>query len=251
MLRYWDIAQSLRRDIESGRYGVGDRLPTEEQLVESFGASRHAVREALRLLTEDGLISRRPRAGSMVIGLAPQVHFTQRVASMQEVLNYPSTTERRPVSSGYVTADHDLAGLLRCAVGTSWFRFETMRYAQGSPLPLCHTYVYVRPEFAGITRHKKHGVLPFADQIQDLYGVAAESTDFEISASVVSEATAGLLKVPVGSAALTTVRRYSSSDGRVFEVSVAVHPAQRYTFNFHLKRERAATAGKRATGTAG
>src|SRR4051812_43207872 len=113
MLRYWDIAEALRQDIASGRHAVGDKLPTEEQLVEAFGASRHAVREALRLLTEDGLISRRPRAGSLVIAQSPPAHFTQRVASVQELLRYPPTTERRPVSTGYVTADHELAVLLR------------------------------------------------------------------------------------------------------------------------------------------
>ena len=63
MQRYWDIADTLRRNIANGRYAVGEKLPTEEQLVEAFQSSRHAVREALRLLTEDGMISRRPRAG--------------------------------------------------------------------------------------------------------------------------------------------------------------------------------------------
>jgi GntR family transcriptional regulator len=55
---------------------------------------------------------------------------------------------------------------------------------------------------------------------------------------------ATVLKVAEGSAALTTVRRYCDADGRVFEVSIAVHPAQRYTFNFHMQREKGA-AGKR------
>jgi GntR family transcriptional regulator len=244
MLRYWDIADALRQAIAAGRYAVGDKLPTEEQLVEAFGASRHAVREALRLLTEDGLISRRPRAGSLVIGQSPSAHFTQRVASVRELLRYPPTTERRPVANGPVKAGPELAQLLRCPEGTPWFCIETLRFAAGSPLPLCHTHVYVRPEYAGIVGHREHGSIMFADQIADLYGVTAESTDFEISASLVTEPSAGVLKVAEGSAALTTVRRYCDADGRVFEVSIAVHPAQRYTFNFHMQREKGA-AGKR------
>lgn len=246
MRRYEEIAQSLRADIGSARYPVGSKLPTEEQLVESFGASRHAVREALRLLTEDGLISRRPRAGSLVIGQSPQVHFTQRVASMQEVLNYPATTERRGLSTRHVKADFELAATLRCAAGTAWFRIETMRYASGSVLPLCLTHVFVRPEFAGITRHRLHGSMPFADQIAELYGVHADSTDFEIAAALVPAAYADRLKVAAGSAALTTIRRYADGSGNVFEVSVAVHPAERYTFNFHLQRERSAGPKRRA-----
>lgn len=72
----------------------------------------------------------------------------------------------------------------------------------------------------------------------------AASTDFEISASLVPEPSAALLKVPAGAAALTTIRRYADADGRLFEVSIAVHPAPRYSFNFQLRRERAAP-GKR------
>lgn len=160
------------------------------------------------------------------------------MASVQEIINYPPDTERRELSSGWVTADADLAPRLRCAVCAAWHRFETMRFAAGSPLPLCHTHVYVRPEYAGIARHRHHGQLPFADQIAELYGVYAERTDFEISASTVSEASAALLKVPAGAPALVTVRRYADEQGRLFEVSVAVHPAPRYSFNFQLRRER-------------
>jgi len=246
MQRYWDIADTLRRDIANGRYALGEKMPTEENLVETFQSSRHAVREALRLLTEDGMISRRPRAGSLVIGQTPTAHFTQRVASVQELLRYPSTTERRPVSTGYVQADHELAQQLRCAAGASWFCIETHRFAAGSLLPLCHTRVYVRPEYAGIVRHRRHGTIMFADQIADMYGVHAESTDFEISASLVTGTSAIVLEVAEGSAALTTVRRYSDADGRVFEVSIAVHPAQRYTFNFHMQREKVSASPKRA-----
>jgi GntR family transcriptional regulator len=245
-MRYWEIAQALREEIAGGSHALGGRLPTEAELMQAYGASRHAVREALRLLTEDGLISRRPRSGSTVVALSPQLHFVQRVASIQEIINYPPDTQRRELASGWVTADADLAPSLRCAVGTPWFHFESMRFAAGSPLPLCHTHVYVRPEYAGIARHRRHAQLPFADQIADMYGVHAASTDFEISASLVPEASAALLKVAAGAAALTTIRRYADADGRLFEVSIAVHPAPRYSFTFQLRRERAAPAKRSA-----
>jgi DNA-binding GntR family transcriptional regulator len=245
-MRYWEIAQTLRDEIVGGRHALGSRLPTEEQLMQAYGASRHAVREALRLLTEDGLISRRPRAGSTVVALSPQLHFVQRVASVQELINYPATTERREIASGYVMADHELAAVLRCAPGAAWFCFETVRCATGSRVPLCHTHVYVRPEYAGIARHRQHGQLPFADQIADLYGVQADSTILEVTAAEVPKASAAVLKVPAGSPALTTIRRYVDEEGRQFEVSIAVHPAPRYAFTIQLRRERA-VAAKRGT----
>lgn len=245
-MRYWEIAQTLREEIAGGGHPLGGRLPTEAQLMQAYGVSRHAVREALRLLTEDGLISRRPRAGSTIVALEPQLHFVQRVASIQEIVKYPSDTERRDLSTARVTADAELAAVLRCAAGTPWFRFETIRFAAGSSLPLCHTHVYVRPEYAGIANQQPIPQITFAEQIAQAYGVHAAVTDFEILASLVPEASAAILKVSVGSAALTTIRRYTDADGRLFEVSVAVHPAPRYTLSFQLRREHANPRRRRA-----
>jgi DNA-binding GntR family transcriptional regulator len=247
-LRYWDIANLLRRDIEKGRYKLGDRLPTEEQLLVAFDASRHSVREALRVLTEEGLLLRRPRAGSTVIARTAERHFTQRMASVQELLNYPNTT-RKTLWSGYVQASHELAAILKCPVGANWFCLRSLRIPVGSAMPFCQTDIYIAPQFAGVTRHKKHLLIPVVDQIAELYGVQADSTDIEFSAGIMPKEVAQLLHVPLNSATLNVVRRYAGSDGKVFEVTISMHAAQRYTYNFHLKREqpvRAKRAGKSA-----
>ncbi len=238
------------RDIETGHYRVGDRFPTEEQLLDQFGSSRHCIREALRVLTEDGLLSRRPRAGSTVIASTPLMHFRQRLASVQELLNYPQQTIRKTISVSYVVADHDLAAALKCSIGASWFRIQALRLASGSSMPVCQTDIYIAPEFASVTRHKKHELIPVADQIAEIFGKVADSTDIEISAGLVFKPVAQLLHVPVGSAALNVVRRYASSDGKVFEVTVSVHPAQRYTYSFHLKREQSAARKRGAKAAA-
>jgi GntR family transcriptional regulator len=244
-LRYWDIANLLRKDIQTGRYKLGDRLPTEEQLLDTFSASRHSVREALRVLTEEGLLLRRPRAGSTVIATTAERHFTQRMASVQELLNYPNTT-RKTLWSGYVQATHELADVLKCPVGATWFLLRSLRIPAGTTLPVCQTDIYIAPQFAGVTKHKKHLVIPVVDQIADLYDNPADSTDIEISATLVTKEVASVLKVPAGSAGLNVVRRYAGSDGKVFEVTISVHAAQRYTYNFHLKREQPVPRTKRS-----
>jgi GntR family transcriptional regulator, transcriptional repressor for pyruvate dehydrogenase complex len=50
------IHAALRRDILTGAYAPGDALPSERQLSDELGASRHAVREALKRLQEAGLV---------------------------------------------------------------------------------------------------------------------------------------------------------------------------------------------------
>jgi len=245
-LRHWDVANVLRQQIRDGRYPVGQRLPTEEQLCRQFDVSRHTLREALRALTEDGLIFRRPRTGSVVIAVNTVSHLTQSVASIQELLNYGSQTVRETIKTEYVTADHELAERLKCPVGASWFHIQALRFAVGSSTPLCHTDIYILPMYAGVMGHKKHLLMPIADQIEEMYGEVAESTQIDIFASEIQEPIATLLKVDVGSPGLTVARRYANSEGTIFEVAFGVHAANRYTYSFHLKRDRRESqAGKR------
>jgi len=60
------ISQQLHADISAGKYGAAGRLPSEAQLVESFGVSRPTVGRALLDLQNAGLIERRAGSGSYV-----------------------------------------------------------------------------------------------------------------------------------------------------------------------------------------
>ncbi|KUN22515.1 GntR family transcriptional regulator [Streptomyces corchorusii] len=51
------IADTLRERIRAGVLRVGERLPTQADLAEEFGVERGTVRQALRVLHEDGLLS--------------------------------------------------------------------------------------------------------------------------------------------------------------------------------------------------
>lgn len=52
-----EIADALRDRIRTGDLKAGDRLPTQADLAEEFGVERGAVRQALRLLQEAGLLT--------------------------------------------------------------------------------------------------------------------------------------------------------------------------------------------------
>src|SRR5207244_9276457 len=62
------VAEELRTLILSGSLKPGERL-VEERLTERFGVSRPPLREALRLLEQEGLVERRPRRGTIVTAL--------------------------------------------------------------------------------------------------------------------------------------------------------------------------------------
>ncbi|HEY1609021.1 MAG TPA: FadR/GntR family transcriptional regulator [Paraburkholderia sp.] len=60
------IVQELGVQIVGGAFAPGQRLPAEPSLCDAYGASRPVVREAIRVLAAKGLISSKPRVGSVV-----------------------------------------------------------------------------------------------------------------------------------------------------------------------------------------
>lgn len=64
--KYHRIAGAIRNRIESGEFLPGQKLPPETFWVERYDASIPTVREALRLLRQDGLVESRHGVGTFV-----------------------------------------------------------------------------------------------------------------------------------------------------------------------------------------
>lgn len=65
-LLYVKIADAIHSYIQENNLKSGDRLPSERKLAEQLGAGRHSIREALRVLENQGIIEVRMGAGTFV-----------------------------------------------------------------------------------------------------------------------------------------------------------------------------------------
>lgn len=63
---YEQIVQQIEQSIVEGLLNPGDQLPTERELAQQFGVSRTAVREAVKTLTEKGLVEAFSGRGTFV-----------------------------------------------------------------------------------------------------------------------------------------------------------------------------------------
>lgn len=64
---YEEVVEEIGLRIVGGIYAVDEVLPIEEDLVEEFGVSRTVIREAVKVLTEKGLLRPRARLGTVVL----------------------------------------------------------------------------------------------------------------------------------------------------------------------------------------
>jgi len=66
MKKYEIILRDLEKKIHEGRYPENELLPSENQLTVLYQTSRATVRQALKILEENGIIQRRHGFGSIV-----------------------------------------------------------------------------------------------------------------------------------------------------------------------------------------
>lgn len=92
------VRDELRRQIQTGEYKPGDRLPSESRLTQDFGVSRTVVREAIAALRADGIVEPKQGAGVFVLPPSESVPAFRdvdpdRVSSIIEILELRTALE--------------------------------------------------------------------------------------------------------------------------------------------------------------
>lgn len=231
--RYQQIAQMLRAAIANGTYKVGDLLPTEQELCATHEISRHTARDALRLLSEAGLVTRKRRAGTVVAAATPPNLFVQPLGGFQDLLQYARDARLKIMAYGPAPADGFARELGLDPAG--WLELRGQRGTGTATVGL--TRVLVRADCApDQTEIETHPTI--ADAIEARYGIAATRIDQQISAMVLDGRVAALLGSEPGAAALLTRRLYHDGHGALFLASESAHPADRFVYSMSFNRER-------------
>jgi GntR family transcriptional regulator len=238
--RYAQVARDLAQGIATGRFPIGSLLPTELELCERYGASRHTVRAALRELQELGLVSRRKRVGTRVEAASPSSGYRQSLASIEDLVQFGATHRRVVREIEDVIADRALARALGCPPGTRWLRISSLRMSGGpGTAPIGWTDVYVDAAYSDL-RDVVRDVpkVLISTLIESRYGRRVVEVRQDIQAVLMPRHLAVELKVEAGTPALRIVRHYVDQAGEAFEISVTTHPADRFTFSIRLRRDR-------------
>jgi GntR family transcriptional regulator len=142
---YRQIAEDLRGRIESGELASGSQLPTELELRDMYSASRNTVRDAVKWLTNLGLVVTRPGQGTFVtedtnpfvITLSgdPKTGFGggegARYRSEVSERNRKATTS--PIQVEIQEASPSVAARLRIARGSEIVSRHEKRFIDGTP----------------------------------------------------------------------------------------------------------------------
>lgn len=237
--RYLQMAGELREAILAGEF-TGKTFPTETVLCERFDVSRFTVREALRRLEAEGLISRRRGSGTTVQPPAARggaLH--QPLSNVGELLQYArgSAVVYRPTGEGPLPLE--IAEQIASDTSGTWRSFSGLRQQAMGERPIAATTAYFHERLGegvdGLDLNASSRTL--FSQIEQLTGVSAATVSQDIQAIAADDVIAAALEVEEGSPVLRILRCYIDRKGQVFEISVSHHPGDRFAYSMHIDVE--------------
>ncbi|MDX2159289.1 MAG: GntR family transcriptional regulator [Hyphomicrobiaceae bacterium] len=236
---YVQLAQTIGERIAKGAYPIGTLLPTEAELGVSFGVSRYTVRQAIQHLRTQGLVSARKGVGTRVEAQIAAPSYTQSMRSLGELLQYATETRLDVVKVEEVEARGRLAELLGCRPKKPWMRIAGIRHgAHGEP-PHCFNEVLIDSAYSALAQEAGSLRTAIWSLIETRFGETVVEVDQEIEATLLDAETARLLEAEPGEPALKFTRRYYVTGRRLVELSVSIHPADRFSYHMTIRREGA------------
>lgn len=233
--RYLQVSEALEAAIADGRYPVGGLLPTEIELCDTFSVSRHTVREALRRLTDAGLVQRRQGSGSQVIAAHRYGTYVHAMRSLGELFQYAADTRFRIDDIREVVPDPaEAPGVGR--PGEVWLIVRGLRLDKDEG-PICWSDVFIARSFAGIAGELRGHQGAIYSLIEARFGVQVADVDQEITALPMPAGPGAALNVSRKAWAVRVIRRYRDAAGALMLASVNHHPADRFSYSMRLKRE--------------
>ena len=214
------VTTAVANDVASGRLQPGDRLESERSLAERLGVSRVTVRNALRILAQDGLIVSAPGRGHFVApaGIGEPPNRLMGFTELARMLGL--TASARVISAETRPATYDEASALRIVPGAPLFDVERLRLLDGLPvvvdrtrLALGHVPDIEDVDFSGASLFEHLGAV----------GLPPATSDFEIQAVPAESEDADLLDVDVGHPLLIIRESGRTANGEPIYLGVAAY----------------------------
>jgi GntR family transcriptional regulator len=129
---YSQLASILRQRIAEGEFHAGDRLPTEAELMRTYGLSPVTVRRAVKILVDERAVSATPGRGTFVEA-ASIATATFDLGSFRAILADPAVTVRM-LSVRILPASSRVARMLDVAVRARVISIRRLLYRDGVPI---------------------------------------------------------------------------------------------------------------------
>ncbi len=226
--RYQQLKDLIIERISSGELQPSDRVPSENDLVESQNVSRMTANRALRELTSEGYVERVAGRGTFVSDYRSRSHLVEVHNIADEIERRGHVHSSQVVRQSRQRARGEVARALHVEQGTEVFHLLLVHYENGAPIQIEDRHVLT--SFApGCVDQDFESVTPSAY----LTGVAPlQEAEQVVRASMPNAAVRQRLQIDDNEPCLVVMRR-TWSRGRPVTFARLHHPGSRYELTGH------------------
>lgn len=226
--------RGLQDAVQSGQFSAGSRLPSERVLAERLGASRTSVRQALRALSDSGLISATPHGGWQVASATyregPNLLRSFSQSAADRGLHAGADVIRRVVRAATLDEADELAMAPASPV------LELVRLRRMDGVPICVTVACLPMQLAGPLAQTDLTDRSLFAALEQECEVIVSRCRYEVQAAGASPEIAGLLGVDEGSPVLIGSELVVDQHDRPVIVGRSTYRGDAYRFQATLFR---------------
>lgn len=221
--RYQQLKDLIIRRISSGELRPSDRVPSENELVESMSVSRMTANRALRELNEEGYVERVAGRGTFVSDFRSQSHLLEVHNIADEIRRRGHTHSSRVIRNSRQHARGKVAKALHVEQGTDVFHLLLVHFENDVPIQLEDRHVLA--SFAPYCHEQDFAAITPSAYLTSI--APLQEAEQVVRASLPNRAVSEYLQYGDDEASLVVIRR-TWSDGRPVTFARLHHPGSRY-----------------------
>ena len=231
---YYQIQQSLLKQITTGRLKTGDLLPSEQEISARLGISRMTARQALKSLCHLGLTYSRRGKGTFVSGIKLEKNFRQVQSFTEEMKARGLKPEARVLSFQTIPARGDIAEALKLPVGEPVVSLRRLRLADSWPMGIecSHLPARICPDILQVFNPSKS----LYQTLWKRYGILMAVAEEVVEVGQANAEEARLLRTRPGSPVFQFTRTSYLQDGHPVEYVKSIYRGDRYKIVTRLTR---------------
>lgn len=189
---YLQLRDILVEEIESGEWKPNSRIPSENELSNTYGLSRMTTRSVLSDLVKEGLLYRVQGKGTFVAEkIVTTSPYYMGVREQLEKMGYE--VETKVIEHGIVACPDSVAKKMGLEKGMSVYRIKRVRNIKGKPISLHISYVHsnycealdkadLEEEQLCVVLNKEYGIKPkrVAETLESILASEREAEDLGV-----------------------------------------------------------------------
>jgi GntR family transcriptional regulator len=227
--KYYKIYEELLRQIKNGRYNKNDLFPSDTELVKMFDVSRGTVREAIKLLFQQGYLVREQGKGTFVTYKKIQQDPDKLIGFTELMKQHNLKPSARLIEKEIVNAPANISHIMKLKENHKVVKIIRLRFGNTQPLIVERSY-FSLPLFSPLYEMdlEKHSIYELLhEHTETRLGDARQS----IEAISAGQQEQYLLEVETGTPLLLIKRLIRTEDEMIFQYSEDVYRSDRINFS--------------------